>query len=723
MPLIRWQKMMSYQQCGAIMASLYSLGGGTNYSAALSPRPNGVTRYYNRKKLDQYDIRGIDYLHTDTQIARYHSPYMRNARLLGENEPRHRAPLLSRLGAKRLNNFIDVDVPALGFPGYSDYDYVYYNRTIGDTISFTNKLSGVRFIAYNPDNCGGYLRISAHKIVGGLPGDEITSTTILSSKLQVNNWGVVDAYFPTCVQDTTEAIIMFRLVDDISTDECGDAVVKEDCYIHIGLAGEGAHIKGDIFQELKQCKPDKPTEYSATPRNILMKPITTDSGETIGQREYCCDGKDYLVWAIRTSTDVKLYRTEEATGTTTLIYSGIPKDVKRVRMAQAGADLYFVDGKSVLRKYNCNDGASDVVSPAGQEPPIASLILFHENRLFLNDVNSPNKVVFSTIDSVGPQYHIYESTAFVQVPDLTPKQSSCNPVVALESWRGEPLIFTAETSPYIFVSPSGFDIPTGVSLRATEGNVGAMSQEGVSSGRNGVFFYNREGLFLFTGAVSDKVSSIMDPEFARINSAKSEEVFVQCHDDKVRVYYARGTSTINDHMMMYYVALREWVNDDSAWVNGCVRRKRINKLFEFHSCLPIVSEAEAALDNLGAEINFVYYSPYFWFDSPVQIQKIHRIFASFIAVQGYTVDIGWDHQFRNKPVYVRRFIGPSLNDPEIDENDGDEDDTFSGEIYRKVKIKPSGRGCNSQIRIKSSLVGKQLELIGYRLEHDSADTK
>lgn len=690
-------------------------------------RERGVNRSSKRKTSQSLDLRGIDLVSPDFQLNNRQSGdkarYGENFRLYGENDRHTSNPIVSRKGSKQLNNFIKTTFNNVSPADINGYTEVAYSKIAGTVMDIDG--IGLTFGARNPNGCTGYLKVDLYPYEEHCDEDGINlgiseSTSVIPLEdIDSNVTRIYSTTYNTCKKG--KYIVAFSVYQNFQNDDCNNAVELEDCNVEIAIGGDGSHYSADVELTPDLCEEVEKPIWTAEAQEILLGQITTEGGAGLGVIEYCWDEKKYAIWAVRCGDKVNLYRTSISTGSTRLLTDLIDPRTEEVNFALVEKYVVWVDGYTDLRRYSCDDGLESINYPPGQEPEIASLILHHGGRIFLNNVDSPNQIQFSAITQNGISYNTFESTNFFHAPDESQKATACDPITALADFNGSVWVFT--TAEYFeFQNASGFDIPDQVVLEEREGEIGVLNQKAVAVGRNMMVMFSPHGVYYTRGEGAIRISDSVESELKRIPEEMLDKVHVQYWDDEVRVYYSRD-GDFNDHMLLYYFKFQseersgEWVLDSESYVSCTFVLKGTNRLFELNSCKPMIAEAEVSNLNYDSPIRFRYRSPYKWFDSPFQEHEVSSVHVLFAAYKPYAVEIGtsWDDR---PPKYKLYYIEPSLDTPESDNFDTREGDLFAGGLSRKVVHRPQDNGRQIQIRIKADLIS-QLELQGWLFEWDS----
>lgn len=160
--------------------------------------------------------------------------------------------------------------------------------------------------------------------------------------------------------------------------------------------------------------------------------------------------------------------------------------------------------------------------------------------------------------------------------DLTPGDGEY--VVNLTSFRELVLAFK-QTKFFVFygndTSATGTLVPN---YRAIDAGVGCCCPRGAVASPEGVYFFDRTGVYLTTGSTPTKVSGPLDPLFGKgslpsyyqgsaINWASIEWATLDYYNGSLFLSVPTGVSTTNDTTFVYDVASKQWMPWNTK-VNG-----------------------------------------------------------------------------------------------------------------------------------------------------------
>lgn len=465
----------------------------------------------------------------------------------------------------------------------------------------------------------------------------------------------------------------------------------------------------------------------------------------------------------------------------------IDQRCSQVRMTQAGNELFFVDGYSPLQKVNLDtwevgeskpnpddvdtfkftpnmyyyknaiiieDGqfqrckedfqAGDEFNQDDWEPqgmdeitawPGASLIYFLNNRLFLSGFRhatvgmdepkaEPNLVIMSSIDSVKPQYDMWnKSIEFFYVPDMAPSQSSVAPVTAFAHIGDYLLIFTTDGL-VIETVQSAVEF-SGISQSVPEGSqYGVMKQEHVVEGQNNVFFYNPvTGIMRTAGATAKQISGPIDSLMEGLTEEAKANAFLTLTNDVLRFYYSPDGSE-NTESFVNYVSIPAhrsyWYRDQNTPVNSTCIDEAGDMLIAGHSEYPCMMLLDSTLKDFDCAILYEYYTKYIGTPDRLDHVIVRRIHITTLQTYQSSVYVGLDYNHNNKPIVWRKFITPTQNG-QFEPEDIFGDDEESGATNLDIRILTDDTRF-VQIRLKQYCYDFQAEILQVGFEYANRTT-
>jgi len=234
--------------------------------------------------------------------------------------------------------------------------------------------------------------------------------------------------------------------------------------------------------------------------------------------------------------------------------------------------------------------------------------------------------------------------------DLTPGDGES--IMTAVTWRELVLIFK-ETKFFVLWGESTATDGTPVfNFREVVNQVGLASKKAVAVGRDGVYFFNRRGIYRTTGGdptlLSDKISPLWtgDPDVYYqgnpINLARLGLVRMEWHQEQLFVAIPTGTSAFNDRLLVYDTQHDWWtVYDIAASGLAVFRRSDREELHHGYATGPlrIGHRNYGSTDDRGQRITSRWRSG--WSDYQQPVQKTFRemkVWGSGAATVSFSVD-------------------------------------------------------------------------------------
>lgn len=160
----------------------------------------------------------------------------------------------------------------------------------------------------------------------------------------------------------------------------------------------------------------------------------------------------------------------------------------------------------------------------------ASLIMFHNNRLYLAGFRSdPNLVQISSIEAAGPNFTQFPYRFYT--PNRSPYDTSLTPITAMVEYASDQIMFLGKTFFTIFQTYSGSSassleggMPTQVSTYVD--SAGVQSQGDVVNYKGVIYsFDQKEGIRRYSGATWSKLPTTVDSHYDRVDMAKPRKLW------------------------------------------------------------------------------------------------------------------------------------------------------------------------------------------------------
>lgn len=253
---------------------------------------------------------------------------------------------------------------------------------------------------------------------------------------------------------------------------------------------------------------------------------------------------------------------------------------RRIYRTTAGGSTYkrvteLSDNVTTTYDDSIADSALGVEAPSDNgEPPIYSLCVYHQNRLFVNDVSNPNYVWYSEI---GEPF-TFKATSFRRIGDdagdIVKGLAVYNNSVVAYCEKSPWLIYMSDTDPnnwqdikiksqYGSKSPySYFDFDNMQMFAATQNDkfVGFASLTGDAVGQNATFL-------TVSTAGSDKQSERIEPDIFQIQESFIGNISSIVFQNKAYITVTYGTSNIrNNRMYIFDFSYSSLSKQKYSWV-------------------------------------------------------------------------------------------------------------------------------------------------------------
>lgn len=637
-----------------------------------------------------YNLRGLnmvvpDQIVDDSDRTRGQSPYAINSRMYAQDtEPRTAIQTRKGAGFYTVPVGETVDVQNTTTTGQSNQDVSYLNRvaqrfTAGaskrltkiDLLLKTNTSSDTIIVAIYTDSSG---NLGTRIAISSLQNQDISSSYTYTSVRFVqaplltsgsNYWIVVYAQDPTITNT-----------------------------YYISKTTTGSNLMTSI---------DGGTTYSAATGSVNFKTYLSDDAPVLWQCRYVkIDGTIQTLFAVGGSSPAIYRVTNEATGATTSVVTGLNTSATRYRHKVIAGILYIVNGYDAVIKW---DGSAVTrLTHDSTVFPVPENIILHKNRVFYYNKDNPTRVYFSEL---APDYDTMSSENFFYVPDPT----SPDPITGWEIFQDQLLIFKRETKWQLV----GNDISSFSLNQAPGGAKGAVSQESISKGESRIYFWNSDdGPNYYDGARDVAIGDNIQPEIKNIDDIDTIDSVLT--DREWRIYYKRLGDDQHQRMFLFDIRYKEWFLDTDTYTRlPVVRTLESNQLVEASSNVGALYLGEQDYAQLGAPIDWKYWTNYKKYGSGISKDRVRTFRAIFEAPdRTFTVQVGKDADFDNDASYKSVVL---QTDGIL--YDGGETYGSATAIYGRgtrvadPKVSLSGRAKNTQYRFEKYGAYTPVRLYGY----------
>lgn len=525
------------------------------------------TRYYQRKVGGSVftALAGLNTTSDDFQKKEGESPYLWNARLNGTKEPRKRAQSMSRMGQKFFCLPDGAETTTTASKGDLKVE-ISEERSVKWKLKTTGRLTqvGLRFaFDAEPTDTNAHFVL----IIRNTAGKELCRATEKVTTLYQNAgeevWFRLIRTLPAG-NVTLEATLVDDFDDEGNPTEFSMYILANGTANHYYAIHELPNLDDALREKAYEWK--RGVNYPAT----SYKTTNWETFPVWCQKGYFnAGGARYIPLGVKHDGKIEIYKVkyseidadtgehhnlESGTAEIMIPENTINSNATQVRMAQAGNELFFVDGYSELKKVNLDDWTVNISKPdvndvdtfgftsnyyyyagtiivsnghfqSAKEDfqsgdtfdqsnweelddgssltawPGASLIYFLNNRLMLAGFRhdtvgvdtpkaEPNLIIMSSIDSVKPRYDMYNRSVEFFYVPDRAPSMSAAAPITAFSSIGDYLLVHTADGLVVETIQSAVEF-AGISQTIPEGcQYGVLKQEHVVIGPNNVYFYN-----------------------------------------------------------------------------------------------------------------------------------------------------------------------------------------------------------------------------------------
>jgi hypothetical protein len=193
------------------------------------------------------------------------------------------------------------------------------------------------------------------------------------------------------------------------------------------------------------------------------------------------------------------------------------------------------EGSTITVIYSVSEGGSKEIQSiqyVDSRPVIAaSLIMFHNNRLYLSGFrNDPNLVQISSIDEAGPNFNSFPYRFYA--PNRSPYDTSLNPITALTEYASDQIMISFKNgfsiySTYGSTSSAGLESGTPTQVSTWTDSAGISSQGDIVNYKGTIYsFDEKEGIRRYNGAMWSRLpNSSIDSHYDRVDMTKPRKLW------------------------------------------------------------------------------------------------------------------------------------------------------------------------------------------------------
>jgi hypothetical protein len=331
-------------------------------------------------------------------------------------------------------------------------------------------------------------------------------------------------------------------------------------------------------------------------------------------------------------------------------------------------------------------------------------IILHRDRVFYYNRDNPTRVYFSDL---APDYDTIDSVSFFYVPDTTQP----DPIVGWKVFLDQLVILTKESKWTLI----GDDLSSFRLNQAPGGTHGAVSQEAIAVSDTRLFFVSGDGgPYYYDGSRDVRIGRNIEPEVSNIADYDTIDSIMTATE--WRIYYQRLDDSTHQHMLLYDLTYREWFIDTETYTRSPDQRSlEGNELIEGSSVVGALYIAEAQDAQLGAPIDWKYWTNYKKYTSGIAKDRVRTFRAIFAAPdRTTTVQVGKDADFDDNATMKNVLLQTSG----VLYDDGETYDSPTALYGRGTRIADprvslSGRAKNTQYRFEKFGAHTPVGLYGY----------
>lgn len=192
------------------------------------------------------------------------------------------------------------------------------------------------------------------------------------------------------------------------------------------------------------------------------------------------------------------------------------------------------EGSTITVAYTVTTGGTKTIESiefVDARPVVgASLIMFHNNRLFLSGFrNDPNLVQVSSIEEAGPNFTQFPYRFYT--PNRSPYDTSLTPITAMVEYASDQIMFLGKTFFTIFQTygskkSAGLEDGTPTQISTFVDSAGVQSQGDVVNYKGVIYsFDQKEGIRRYSGATWSRLPTTVDSHYDRVDMTKPRKIW------------------------------------------------------------------------------------------------------------------------------------------------------------------------------------------------------
>lgn len=360
----------------------------------------------------------------------------------------------------------------------------------------------------------------------------------------------------------------------------------------------------------------------------------------------------------------------------------------------------------------------------------ASLIMFHNNRLFLAGFrNDPNLVQVSSIEAEGPNFTQFPYRFYT--PNRSPYDTSLTPITAMVEYASDQIMFLGKTfftifSTYAGTKSTGLEDSMPAQVSTYVDSAGVQSQGDVCNYKGVIYsFDQKEGIRRYSGAVWSQLPTSVDSHYDRVDMTKPRKMWG--YANKLYFNYTdsidgKAKCLIWDMGMNYQQY--PWFQDvDLPFCDA--RFDETEELVGIHPDYPCIMRlyAEDTWARLDTPITFRRDTKYLNLPGNAADITVKRLHTKVInnANRWWYISINGDKQnmtqFRGHDSWYRQPVWDTITVTEPVETPFPFEDIFEENAVYRMSITNLRLRCSAvQVRVKTKTFRSQANLVSVELE-------
>ena len=392
------------------------------------------------------------------------------------------------------------------------------------------------------------------------------------------------------------------------------------------------------------------------------------------------------------------------------------------------------EGSTITVSYTVTEGGTKTIESiefVDARPVVgASLIMFHNNRLFLSGFrNDPNLVQISSIEKDGPNFTLFPYRFYT--PNRSPYDTSLTPITAMVEYASDQIMFLGRTFFTIFQtygssSSTGLEDSTPTQISTYVDSAGVQAQGDVCNYKGVLYsFDQKEGIRRYSGATWSMLPTTVDSHYDRVDMTKPRKIWGYANK-----LYFNYTDSI-DHkakcliwdMQMNYQQYPWFQDVDIPFCDA--RFDETEELIGIHPDYPCIMRlyAEDVWARLDTPIVFRRDTKYLSLPGNAADIIVKRIHVKVInnANRHWYISVNGDKQnmtqFRGHDKWYRQPVWDTITVQEPPETAFPFEDVYEeNAIYRMSIIGMRLRWSAVQIRVKTKTFRRQANLVSVEAE-------